>query len=636
MAGARALTARLSSQRMARRSGRLPDPAPEESVDSRANAPTLFVIGVLAALTLPFLFFSAASSDALRETKLLVQALGAALAMLALARRGAIPVLGRRPAVRVAILGLFAGLALTLLSGFSNADVVDPLTAAAILSPLALLLAGASRAGARVAPAAAIALMAAGAATGALAALQRRAGLFRLPLEVPEPRFLAAGLIGNAGDVGMALVVPSLLLFTRAAEPGTHSGERSIAAFGLLATLLGLVATEAVAPALAFGAGAAAFVALDFRRRSRALAALLAAALLAAATGAGRRFLLKLDELGRGDLASATTQRDIGLLAGREMLRARPLLGAGPGAFSNRFVSARLAAEERTRRHLVHRSGSAHFDNAHNEPLTLAAETGLPAALAAMLAVCALFVGLLGRRRLAPNAAGGISIDALFAALFAVALLSVADFPLRIAVASGPAAFLAGVAIRGVEGNEEEPDVPRRGGRAFFAALALFIVALAAARALATFFQAEGETLLREAAAAPEDAASQRAELLSAANARLARAIVLRPRSATALLAWGSVLALMGEHERAYTVYARSVRLEERAESDLNLGRAAAALGRGEEARSLFVRSVWIQPRLLDAVPPGERDAVAGEVAEAAAELTHGGRAPASPVPSAR
>ena len=473
--------------------------------------------------------------------------------------------------------------------------------------------------------------MAAGAATGALAVLQRWAGLFRLPLEVPEPRFLAAGLIGNAGDVGMALVVPAMLLFTRAAEPGGRAGARSLAALGLLATLLGLFATETVAPALAFGGGATAYVALGFRRRSLALFALLVVALLAIPTGAGHRFLRKLDEFRRRDLASATTQRDIGLLAGREMLRARPLLGAGPGAFSNRFVPARLAAEERTRRRLVHRSGSAHFENAHSEPVTLGAEVGVPAALAAMGASFALLVGLLARRKLAPKAEGGNAIDALVATLFAVALLSLADFPLRIAVASGPAAFFAGVALRRLEGDEERPDVPARGGRVFFAALAFLLVALATVRSLATFAQAEGETLLNDAASAPEEAASQKSELLSAANARLARTVALRPRSATALLAWGSVQALRGEREVAYALYQRSVRLEERAESDLNLGRAAAALGRVQEARALFVRSVWIQPRLLNALPPEERDGAAAAVKRAEEGLKRGGSVPPAP-----
>ncbi len=591
----------------------------------------MVVVGILAALVSPFLFFSAASSDALRETKLLVQALGAALAMLGLARHGSFPALGPGRAARVAAFGLLSVLAFALLSALANVDVVDPLTAVAVLSPLALLFAGASRPGARVAGAAAVALMAAGAATGALAALQRWVGVFRLPLEAPEPRFLAAGLIGNAGDVGMALVIPAVLLFTRAATPGESTAARVVAAAGLLATLLGLFATESVAPALAFGGGAAAFLALDFRRRSLALAALVAAALLAVATGAGRRALVKLDELRRGDLASATTQRDIGLLAGREMLRARPFFGAGPGAFSNRFVPARLAAEERTRRRLVHRSGSAHFDNAHSEPVTLAAESGPLAAFAALAASCAVLLGLLGCRKGTSTTGGSSSVDGLFAILLAIALLGLADFPLRIAVASGPAAFFAGVALRRVRGDVDAPDVPVRSGRAVLAAFALSLVVLAAARSLATFAQADGENLLREAASAPEEAASRKAELLSAANERLAQSIALRPRSATALLAWGSVQSLRGEREVAYTLYARSFRLEERAESDLNLGRAAAALGREREAQGLFVRSVWIQPRLLDAVPAGERDAVASAVASAEEGLARGGGVPPLP-----
>ncbi|HEX5855177.1 MAG TPA: hypothetical protein VFZ57_06115, partial [Thermoanaerobaculia bacterium] len=264
-------------------------------------------IGILAALVLPFLVFSTASSEALRESKLLVQALGASLALLGLARGGMLPGPGRGRAARVAVLGLVAALFLALLSAAANADVVDPLVAAAVLSPLALFFAASSTAGARVAPVAAAALMASGAFTGALAALQRWTGLFRLPLEAPEPRFFAAGLIGNAGDVGMALVVPSLLLFVAAASPGVPPRGRMLAAASLAPALLGLLATESVGPALAFGGGAVVFAALDLRRRRLALGLLLAAACLAPVTGAGRRFLEKLDELRRGDLAAATT-----------------------------------------------------------------------------------------------------------------------------------------------------------------------------------------------------------------------------------------------------------------------------------------------------------------------------------------
>lgn len=584
-------------------------------------------IGILAALALPFLVFSAASSDALRESKALVQALGASLALLGLACGGFLPAPGRSRAARLVLLGLSAALALALLSAIANANVVDPLTAAAVLSPLALLFLGASAAGAGVAPAAVTTLMAAGAFTGALAALQRWAGLFRMPLDVPEPRFLAAGLIGNAGDVGMALVLPALLLFASAATPGA-TRTRVLASLGLLSALLGFLATESVGPALAFCAGALLYVALDFPRRRLALFALLAAAFLAGTTGAGQRALVKLDQLRTGDVAAATTQRDIGLYAAREMVRARPILGAGPGAFSNRFVPARLAAEEHTGRRLVHRSGSAHFDNAHSDPVTLAAEAGVPAACAACAAALALLSGLFSRRREEPPPRYP-SADALLATLFGVAFLALGDFPLRIAVASGPAAFLAGLALRRIDPGAESP--PSRGTRAAVGTCALLLVALEAMRSFATLEQTDGENFLRDAASAPREAAPERAELLSAADARLGRAVTLRPRAATAVLAWGSVQSLKGERERAYALYARSVRLEERAEGDLNLGRAAAALGRLEEARALFVRCVWIQPRLLDAVPPEERDGAAAAVKKAEEGLGRGGRVPPLP-----
>ncbi|MEO8585172.1 MAG: O-antigen ligase family protein [Acidobacteriota bacterium] len=584
-------------------------------------------IGILAALALPFVVFSVASSEALRESKVLVQALGASLALLGLARGDLLPAPGRRPAARVVLFGLGTALTLAFLSAIANSNVVDPLTAAAVLSPLALLVLGASASGAACATAAATTLMAAGAFTGALAALQRWTGLFRMPLDVPEPRFLAAGLIGNAGDVGMALVVPALLLFTAATTARPARG-RVLPAIGLFFALLGLLATEAVGPALAFGAGALLYVALDFRRRRFVLFVLVAAALLAGATGAGRRAVMKLRQLSKGDVAGATTQRDIGLFAAREMARTRPLLGAGPGAFSNRFVPARLAAEEHTGRRLVHRSGSAHFDNAHSEPVTLAAEAGVPAACAAIVAVLALIFGLFSRRG-EESSSKDPPVDAILASLVGVAFLALGDFPFRIAVASGPAAFLAGLAIRHVAAGAES--TPRRGVRAAVVAYALLLIALAAIRSFATLGQADGENLLRNAAAAPEEAATERAELLSAADARLARAVTLRPRAATAVLAWGSVQSLEGDREKAYALYARSVSLEERAESDLNLGRAAAALGRLEEARALFARTVWIQPRLLDALPAEERERAAAAVRNAEEGLGRGGSVPPFP-----
>jgi O-antigen ligase len=607
---------------------------PEDAPEGR-----LVPAGVVLALVLPFVVFSTASSGALRESKLLAQALGSSLALFGLAAAGAWGFAHHEEwgrASRVSLGALASALLLALAAAAANVRVVDPLVSAAILSPLALVVAGASRSGARVAARAATAVCLAGALSGLLAAAQRWLGILRMPLQAPEPRFFAAGLVGNPGDLAMALVVPAVLLFATAADALRPPHLRGLAAAGLAATLLGIASTEAVAPALAFGAGALLHALLAPRKRLQALLALVVLAGILAVSGGARRAVEKIGQLRRGDVAAATTQRDIGVLAAAEMIRSHPFLGVGPGAFSNAFVPARVAAEERSGRHLVHLSESAHFDNAHSEPLTLAAECGVPAAAAGALALLALLAGLLGMRH-GPGAEANPTTDALLATLVAASVLSLGGFPLRLPVASGPLAFLIGLAWR-----RTAPGLASRGAiapasRAGLAAAGAALLVLALLRSVAVSSQAEGETLLREAASLPDEAGPEREALLSAARARLRRAVALRPRDATAVLALGSVSWLEKDLQQAHAFYARSVALEERAESDLNLGRASRALGREAESDALFRRAVWILPRLSDALPPGvDRARIATEIDAAAAALAQGGRAPAGPEPSLR
>jgi hypothetical protein len=614
-------------------------PAPKKAAAPEAGEGAegrLVPAGVLLALVLPFAVFSTASSGALRESKVLAQSLGSVLALLGLAATGAWGFARaggaeRRGAARIALFGTAAALVLAFASAAANARIVDPLVLAAVLSPFALVAAGASRAGARVAARAATAVCVCGALSGVLAAVQRWAGVVRMPLQAPEPRFFAAALVGNPGDLAMALVAPAVLLFATAADALRPPHLRGLAAAALGATLLGILATEAVAPALAFGAGAFLYVLLAPRRRAPALAALLVLAAAVAAFGGARRVSEKLGQIRRGDVAAATTQRDIGLLAAAEMIRSRPLLGAGPGAFSNAFVPARIAAEERAGRRLVHLSDSAHFDNAHSEPVTLAAECGVPAAASAALALAALLAGLFAMRH-GPGSEANPTTDALLAVLAAALVLSLGGFPLRLPVASGPLAFLAGLAWRRTapaRASEAPLPLPARAG---FTAAALVLLALTLVRSAAVSAQAEGEALLREAAVLPDDAGPERAAILSASRDRLRRATGLRPRDATALLALGSVSWLERDLEQAHDLYARSVALEERAESDLSLGRVALVRGRAEEAGAWFRRAVWILPRLADALPAGvDRARVVADVDATAAALGHGGRAPALP-----
>jgi len=591
-----------------------------------APIPLLAPVGALVALAVPFFVLTLASAEATREAKLAAQAAGAALVLagLALAREEAGgPVSGRAARLARGALAAF----LVLFTASFGAGLLrgrDPLDALPLLPALALFAWGATRAGrAAAAPALAL-LVGCGGATGLLAALQRFAGLLRLPVDAPEPRFFATALIGNPGDVGAALVVPGLLAATSLAR-----GERrafSLAA--LLAVLAGLAAAGTLAPIAAFAAGAALLVLSAPRRRLLpALGFALAALALLAAAGVLTRAATKLASR---DVATLTTQRDIGVLSALETIRARPLLGAGPGGFASDFVRARLAAEERAGRRLVHLSASAHFDNAHCDPLTVAAEAGLPAAAALAVALGALLAGAAGAAR---RARGALDEDAppaeaLLASLAAVLVLSLANFPVQIVPVAGPFAYLAGLAWARTGGSLAPGARP--GPRALAAALALLLAAGAATRLAASRALARAEAAILAARTGETDRGTAVAAALAAAE----RAVALRPRSATALLALGSARAAAGDLAGAVEAMERSRALEERAETLLNLGRLATARGDTGEARPFFLRAVWVLPRLAEAIPPaGDPDGVLAEAARLEAALPAGGAPPAAPPP---
>lgn len=584
-------------------------------------------LGTLVALSLPYFVLTLASAEATRDAKVAAQAAGGVLVLLGLAYGRASA--AREPVGRGARLALGALLAFLLLFAVSAVAGVargrDPLDLLPILPVLALFAWGATRPGEESAGRALALLVACGVLTGLLAALQRFAGLFRLPVEAPEPRFFATALIGNPGDVGASLVVPALL-----AAASLVRGERRLAsALALLAMLAGLAAAATLAPLAAFGAGAAILVLGDLRRRLLpALGATLALFGLLQAGGVPSRVSEKLSS---GAIGELTTQRDIGVLAALETIRAHPVLGVGPGGFSADFVRARLAAEERVGRRLVHRSASAHFDNAHNDPLTVAAEAGVPAAAALALALAALLAPLAAaaRRERAGKGHGGLPAEALLASLAAVLVLSLANFPIQIVPVSGPFALLAGLALARVGGSLPLPS--GRAGRTALSLLALLLATGVAVRLAGGLALAHAESALR---LVPGSFGASRGTLVASALADARRAVALRPRAATAHLALGSARAAAADLPGAVASMERSRELEERAETLLNLGRLAIARGDDRAARPFFQRAVWVFPRLAAAIPPaGDPEGVVAEVARLEAALPSGGAPPPPPPP---
>lgn len=600
--------------------------------DSGRRVERTVAAAAVSALLLPYVVLSFVSGDAVRESKLLAQAIAAAACLVAMAAAGRVPSLvasgGTLRTASFAAMGA-AGLCVASAAAAAGSHL-DPLAVVPIVSTAALFLAGASPLGPRVAGVAFPSLMLAGALTGLLAALQRFAGILQLPFDAPEPRFLAAGLVGNPGDLGAALVFPGILLIETLARPDLTPRLRLISAVGLAMVLAGIGASAALGPFLALVCGALLPVVLAPRRRLVGLAAALV--LVGAGLGltdAGARLRQKANELAAGRLDLASTQRDIGALAAIEMIRSAPVLGVGPGAFSNAFVPARLAAEERWGRRLVHRSASAHFENAHAEPLTIAAECGVPAALLGGTALL-LFLWALLAARFDAGAGDRASIETLAALLAGFAVLSVSGFPSRLAITAGPFAFAAGLAwarSARAEGRGETPTA--RPARLAAATIAAALLAAAAVRGAAVYFLADGEGLLQ---AATTQGGAARESLLTRAARRLELSSFLRPRDATALLALGSARRLSGDLDGGRAAYLASLALEERGETVLNLGLLALQEGRTEAARALFERAVWILPRLASELPPeAEAAALQLALAEREAGLGTSTRAPALP-----
>lgn len=89
------------------------------------------------------------------------------------------------------------------------------------------------------------------------------------------------------------------------------------------------------------------------------------------------------------------------------------------------------------------------------------------------------------------------------------------------------------------------------------------------------------------------------------------------------ILAASSYL-VTGQPERALEYYRSALSTGERAEIDLNLGRAYASLSRKESADAAFLRAGWISPEILGALPEDLKAPLLGEIAKLSDQLRDG------------
>ena len=150
-----------------------------------------------------------------------------------------------------------------------------------------------------------------------------------------------------------------------------------------------------------------------------------------------QRVLEKARHVASGDWNAVLTGRLDGWRAAAWMFERHPLTGVGQGAYQPEFVPAKLALLDRGVLFFAAQT-QVGFGNAHNEILEAAAEWGIPGLLALAWGFWVLLGGL---RRMSPE-----NRALAWAGTAALAVLSLVNFPFRIALVAFPALlFLAWV-----------------------------------------------------------------------------------------------------------------------------------------------------------------------------------------------
>ena len=312
----------------------------------------------------------------------------------------------------------------------------------------------------------------------------------------------------------------------------------------------------------------------------------------------------------RNRLLSATTQSNSAIFrwytwkGTAAMIAARPLLGFGPGSFESAYP--RFAQVGFTRM-------------AHQTPLQIAAEAGLPALL-----LMAAGVALIGGRLVAGLGAGGLrALEAAagLSALAAVGLQNLADYTWYIPAVGMTLAATVGLALAASRDDDAEDDQARRPWLAWgCAALALVAIVgcaiglqaqMLAARGRAAMAQGRytmAASLLRRATHADpldaeilgdlSDALGASGSLRSAVIERL-RAIALQPTDAGNYLALSTLYDALGDADSALASAERAVELNPTSpQAHVRMGLVQEQQGLDEKALQTWreLERIWQSP----------------------------------------
>lgn len=252
----------------------------------------------------------------------------------------------------------------------------------------------------------------------------------QLPMVAQSGRFPTGALLGNEGYVALACALLGAASLAVLLHPGSRRW-RPWAAALLLLSALTILSNRQLTAAIALGCSA--LLLLGWRLRQHWILPASAVVLLVLASCA---WFAPLRALSWAQLPwnlqqyqDASTARVAAWAAAQQLIEQKPWLGHGPGSYADQSQAARQQAELRHRARLLPPITANAFVQAHQEYLQLAAEIGVPALLACLLALAVLLHGLWWRAQRDDAHAEPL---VLLAVLLAGAIAALAWFPLQI------------------------------------------------------------------------------------------------------------------------------------------------------------------------------------------------------------
>ena len=436
--------------------------------------------------------------------------------------------------------------------------------------------------------------------------------IFRYEDEVQE-RIGLTSLAGGAFDLAAYLVPPALM----ALAFGWGREERFRQAWwvsgALFTVVIGLTGTLSALAALLIGALVIAGRRLPLRRFGVGLLTLviLVSALGVAVPTLRERLDRKASEIQEGGWNDVLSGRLDGWRTAVWMVEQEPLLGVGHGAYRAEFGFAKIDLRKKNVKFYL-RQHQPYFVNAHNEPLEVAAETGIVGLLALLFGLWRLLLAL--RRSAAPDPLR----DLMWAVGAATAVLSLANFPFRIALVAYPLVLFAAWIFawekrpEAMEEKEEARGIPGR--RLVFVVVPLLLAAFAvdlrhgAQRWLASHRLEQVQNLVArlQAEGHLDRASSQRGvrRAFGEASKQLRQAQAMDPAEVAIPIARGGLYRLLGQENQAFEAFEDARAIEPRPEVFSQLGRIHLELDEPQKARRNFRFAVLLDHTLRKELKP--------------------------------